>query len=189
MLSAAVKPLRRLAPSAVAMTASHMPAAVAAGSGSQGYAFGAAAAAAAAAMMAGGSLAWCLEDHSDMVIFSGTANLPLAQEVAEKLGKPLAAASVKRFADGEVSIRVRRGEMRVFCRFTWKRPRASTAWRERPRAPGVHRAAYVPRCEQASHGAAAAHQHRPSLQCGQDYRCDSLRACCRCARSSPPPPA
>ena len=107
MLAAAAAPFRRMAP-AVAAAASAVPAVSVAATGSSGVPLGSAAVAAAAAFMAASGLAWCAkEDHSDMVVFSGTANLPLAQEVAEKLGRPLAAASVKRFADGEVSIRVR----------------------------------------------------------------------------------
>lgn len=41
-----------------------------------------------------------------MKIFSGTANIPLAQDVAEKLGTQLSEVSINRFADGEIGIRV-----------------------------------------------------------------------------------
>ncbi|RMF87448.1 MAG: ribose-phosphate pyrophosphokinase [Nitrospirae bacterium] len=37
-------------------------------------------------------------------IFSGTSNLPLALEVCEEVGVPLAAATVSRFSDGEIQV-------------------------------------------------------------------------------------
>ncbi len=40
------------------------------------------------------------------VIFSGNANLPLAEEVADYLGVPVGLSSVKRFNDGEISIQI-----------------------------------------------------------------------------------
>jgi len=42
----------------------------------------------------------------DMKIFSGTANLPLAAEIAEELGVPLGSVSIKTYADGEIGIQV-----------------------------------------------------------------------------------
>eukprot|EP00467_Chlorarachnion_reptans_P013446 CAMPEP_0114512446 /NCGR_PEP_ID=MMETSP0109-20121206/14979_1 /TAXON_ID=29199 /ORGANISM="Chlorarachnion reptans, Strain CCCM449" /LENGTH=422 /DNA_ID=CAMNT_0001692129 /DNA_START=9 /DNA_END=1277 /DNA_ORIENTATION=+ len=42
----------------------------------------------------------------DMKIFSGTANLPLASEIAEELGVPLGELSIKAYADGEIGIQV-----------------------------------------------------------------------------------
>jgi ribose-phosphate pyrophosphokinase len=39
-------------------------------------------------------------------IFSGRANIPLAQEIAENLGVPLGKITLKGFADGEIGIRV-----------------------------------------------------------------------------------
>ena len=41
-----------------------------------------------------------------MLILSGTANPPLAQEIAEHLGIPLADLTVRRFADGEIFVRI-----------------------------------------------------------------------------------
>lgn len=38
----------------------------------------------------------------EWVILSGSANLPLAQKICEKLGKPLGVAEIRRFSDGEV---------------------------------------------------------------------------------------
>ncbi len=43
---------------------------------------------------------------ADMKIFSGTANLPLAQEIADELGVALGNLSVKTYADGEIGIQV-----------------------------------------------------------------------------------
>ena len=43
----------------------------------------------------------------DWVILSGNANLPLAQKISEKLGKPLGQADVRRFSDGEVFVEVK----------------------------------------------------------------------------------
>lgn len=42
----------------------------------------------------------------DIVVFSGNANLPLAQKVVDFLGVPLGQASVKKFNDGEIAIKV-----------------------------------------------------------------------------------
>lgn len=42
----------------------------------------------------------------DFIVFSGTANRPLAERVAGELGRPLGACSVEHFSDGEVFIRL-----------------------------------------------------------------------------------
>lgn len=39
-------------------------------------------------------------------VFSGNANLPLAQEICAELGCPMAAANVKQFSDGEVHLHI-----------------------------------------------------------------------------------
>lgn len=43
---------------------------------------------------------------SGYMIFSGTANPELAEEIAKYLEQPLAKASIKRFSDGEISIQI-----------------------------------------------------------------------------------
>lgn len=43
---------------------------------------------------------------SDLRIFSGSANLPLAQEIADHLGVKLGETSLKRFSDGEVNFQI-----------------------------------------------------------------------------------
>jgi hypothetical protein len=45
-------------------------------------------------------------DFSEMSIFSGRANVPLAKEIAARLGVTLGDMKVQQFADGEVGIRV-----------------------------------------------------------------------------------
>jgi ribose-phosphate pyrophosphokinase len=47
-----------------------------------------------------------MTDTKDMMIFSGNANPPLAQEIAQLLGIPLGDAQVKRFSDGEVWVEI-----------------------------------------------------------------------------------
>lgn len=42
----------------------------------------------------------------DLLIFSGNANPPLAQEICSYLGLPLGKASVKQFSDGEISVKL-----------------------------------------------------------------------------------
>ncbi len=42
---------------------------------------------------------------SDFMIFSGGSNLPLADKIAQKLGKPLGAIELKRFSDGEIWVK------------------------------------------------------------------------------------
>jgi len=41
-----------------------------------------------------------------MLLLAGTANQPLAQEVADQIGLPLADLTVRRFADGEIFVRI-----------------------------------------------------------------------------------
>lgn len=43
---------------------------------------------------------------SELKIFSGSANLPLAREICDYLGVPLGDASLKRFSDGEVNFQI-----------------------------------------------------------------------------------
>jgi ribose-phosphate pyrophosphokinase len=42
----------------------------------------------------------------DIKIFAGNSNRPLAEEIAEKIGLPVGAATVSRFSDGEVNINI-----------------------------------------------------------------------------------
>ncbi|QQS36746.1 MAG: ribose-phosphate pyrophosphokinase [Ignavibacteriales bacterium] len=42
---------------------------------------------------------------SDFMIFSGGSNLPLAEKIAQNLGKPLGAIELKRFSDGEIWVK------------------------------------------------------------------------------------
>ncbi|HEX6589261.1 MAG TPA: ribose-phosphate pyrophosphokinase [Longimicrobiales bacterium] len=46
------------------------------------------------------------EHVGPLLLLSGTAHPQLAEEVAEKLGTPLGDATVKRFADGEIFVRI-----------------------------------------------------------------------------------
>ena len=41
-----------------------------------------------------------------MLLLSGTANRPLADEIAEHMGIPIGDATIKRFADGEIFVRI-----------------------------------------------------------------------------------
>ena len=41
-----------------------------------------------------------------LLLLSGTANQPLAQEIAEHMGMPLADLTVRRFQDGEIFVRI-----------------------------------------------------------------------------------
>ncbi|MGH7753184.1 MAG: ribose-phosphate diphosphokinase, partial [Gemmatimonadales bacterium] len=43
---------------------------------------------------------------SQLMLIAGTANRPLAEEIARHLGKPLCAVTVKRFADAEIFVRI-----------------------------------------------------------------------------------
>ncbi len=44
--------------------------------------------------------------RSQMLLLSGTANRGLAEEVAQHLGQPLCALTIKRFADGELFVKI-----------------------------------------------------------------------------------
>ncbi|HEX6938381.1 MAG TPA: ribose-phosphate pyrophosphokinase [Longimicrobiales bacterium] len=44
--------------------------------------------------------------HGPMLLLAGTANRPLAEEIAESMGLPLGDATIKRFADGEIFVRI-----------------------------------------------------------------------------------
>lgn len=44
--------------------------------------------------------------RSQMLLLSGTANRPLAEEVSQQLGQPLCAVTIKRFADGELFVKI-----------------------------------------------------------------------------------
>ena len=45
-------------------------------------------------------------ERSQMLLLGGTANRPLAEEVAEHLGQPLCRLTIKRFADGEIFVKI-----------------------------------------------------------------------------------
>jgi len=44
--------------------------------------------------------------RSQLLLLSGTANRPLAEEMAAHLGQPLCAVSIRRFADGEIFVKI-----------------------------------------------------------------------------------
>jgi ribose-phosphate pyrophosphokinase len=44
--------------------------------------------------------------RSHMLLLSGTANRPLAEEVAQQLGQPLCQVTSRRFADGEIFVKI-----------------------------------------------------------------------------------
>jgi ribose-phosphate pyrophosphokinase len=44
--------------------------------------------------------------RSQLLLLSGTANRPLAEEMASNLGQPLCAVSIRRFADGEIFVKI-----------------------------------------------------------------------------------
>jgi len=44
--------------------------------------------------------------RTEMLLLSGTANRPLAEEIAAFLGQPLCEVSIRRFADGEIFVRI-----------------------------------------------------------------------------------
>jgi len=46
------------------------------------------------------------EFRGPLLVLSGTANRPLAEEIAEHLQMPLGAVTIKRFADGEIFVRI-----------------------------------------------------------------------------------
>jgi ribose-phosphate pyrophosphokinase len=45
-------------------------------------------------------------ERSQLLLLSGTANRPLAEEVAQHLGQPLCKVTTKRFADGEIFVKI-----------------------------------------------------------------------------------
>ena len=45
-------------------------------------------------------------ERSQMLLLGGTANRPLAEEVAQHLGQPLCRLTIKRFADGEIFVKI-----------------------------------------------------------------------------------
>jgi len=44
--------------------------------------------------------------YAPLLLLSGTANRPLSEEIANKIGLPLADATIRRFADGEIFVRI-----------------------------------------------------------------------------------
>ncbi|MDH5644168.1 MAG: ribose-phosphate pyrophosphokinase [Gemmatimonadota bacterium] len=44
--------------------------------------------------------------QSKLMLVAGTSNTPLAGEISEHLGQPLCAVTIKRFADGEIFVRI-----------------------------------------------------------------------------------
>src|SRR5207244_12561839 len=44
--------------------------------------------------------------RSQVLLLAGTANRPLAEEMAQHLGQPLCAVSMRRFADGEIFVKI-----------------------------------------------------------------------------------
>ncbi len=44
--------------------------------------------------------------RSQLLLLAGTANRPLAEEIAEHLGQPLCALTIRRFADGEIFVKI-----------------------------------------------------------------------------------
>src|SRR3990172_11834904 len=44
--------------------------------------------------------------RSKMLLLSGTANRPLAEEIAAHLGQPLCQVTIRRFADGEIFVKI-----------------------------------------------------------------------------------
>ena len=51
-----------------------------------------------------------MADHTfsrgHLLLLAGTANRPLAEEMAQHLGQPLCALTIRRFADGEIFIKI-----------------------------------------------------------------------------------
>src|SRR5258707_10343613 len=43
--------------------------------------------------------------RSQLLLLAGTANRPLAEEMAQHLGQPLCAVTMRRFADGEIFVK------------------------------------------------------------------------------------
>ena len=44
--------------------------------------------------------------RSEMLLLAGTANRPLAEEIASHLERPLCRVTIRRFADGEIFVRI-----------------------------------------------------------------------------------
>src|SRR5438270_142797 len=44
--------------------------------------------------------------RSQLLLLAGTANRPLAEEMAQHLGQPLCAVTLRRFADGEIFVKI-----------------------------------------------------------------------------------
>lgn len=44
--------------------------------------------------------------RSQLLLLAGTANRPLAEEMAQQLGQPLCALTIRRFADGEIFVKI-----------------------------------------------------------------------------------
>src|SRR2546426_11946754 len=44
--------------------------------------------------------------RSQLLLLAGTANRPIAEEMAEHLGQPLCAVTIRRFADGEIFVKI-----------------------------------------------------------------------------------
>src|SRR3989338_7114877 len=44
--------------------------------------------------------------RTQMLLVSGTANRPLAEDIARHLGQPVCAVTVRRFADGEIFVKI-----------------------------------------------------------------------------------
>src|SRR2546429_2271193 len=44
--------------------------------------------------------------RSQLLLLAGTATRPLAEEMAEHLGQPLCAVTIRRFADGEIFVKI-----------------------------------------------------------------------------------
>src|SRR2546426_3700938 len=44
--------------------------------------------------------------RSQLLLLAGTANRPIAEEMAEHLGQPLCAVSIRHFADGEIFVKI-----------------------------------------------------------------------------------
>jgi ribose-phosphate pyrophosphokinase len=47
-----------------------------------------------------------LAASSQMLLMSGTANIPLAEEIGDYLGQPLCPVTIRRFADGEIFVKI-----------------------------------------------------------------------------------
>jgi ribose-phosphate pyrophosphokinase len=44
--------------------------------------------------------------RSQLLLLAGTANRPLAEEMAQQIGQPLCAVTIRRFADGEIFVKI-----------------------------------------------------------------------------------